>query len=31
MGTRHTPGCEISWTDVGFAEMHDVLQQNRPS
>ena len=27
---RHTPGCEITWTEVGFAEMRDVMQQDRP-
>lgn len=30
MGSQHTPGCEIIWTEVGFAEMRDTVQQERP-
>lgn len=30
MGTLHTPGCEITWTQVRFAEMRDVVRQSRP-
>ena len=30
MGFSHTAGCEITWAEVGFAEMRNVMQQDRP-